>query len=403
MNEEIKKFLEEVLAKNGGVITANALEDIMKKYGSELTEELTQKWEAKFGAIENTLEAKNLDKGDKVFKNFAEFVLAVKEYDKVENTNKLKALETGVQGEYLIRPEWVNGIFGVAYESNPFLQMAQQFPLLGNSASITFIKDKNRTAGNIWGGVVGYWLEEGTAPTLSDMKLGRMNLRLHDYGLLIAATDNIMEDSPEGMANLINKGFGVAIDSMYEDVFLNGNGVGKPLGVLNSAAKIEAAKLTGQSAGTIVSQNLTTMVANLPKQSKKNAVWIYGSDPAIYSELVNCKVGTSDFPAFIPAGALSEAQPVDRILGRPAYESEHLSSALGTVNDIVLVDPTQYAVAYKRTLTPALESSAHLYFDKFQQAFRMKIRIDGQPMWDTYLTEANSKTKSPIVTLATRA
>lgn len=401
MNEEIKKFLEELLAKNGGVITANALEDILKKYGADLTAELIKKWEDKFGRIEQLYTQKDLDKPKGAFKNFADFVQAVKNYKTEENQNKLKALTTGTEGDFIIPVEYAAGILDFGDESNNFMSMCQKYPLSGNSFSLAYFKSKTRTSANFYGGVVSYWVEEGNAPTASGMQFGKINFRLHDLALLIAATNDMIEDAPMAVGGIINTAFQKRIAYDLENVFLNGNGVGQPLGVLNSGALVTQAKKTSQSSNTIVSENLIAMRNRLPNESKRNAVWIYSPDVA--TEIQNCKVGASDAPAFIPAGTLNNDNGLDRILGRPAYESEHMSVSLGTTKDLLLVDPTQYGVAYKGTFTPQVESSAHLYFDSNQTAFRLVYRIDGQPLWDTYITPAaGSITKSPIVVLATR-
>lgn len=402
MNEEILKKLEEILAKYDGALTSKAQEEMLKTFGATLTDELTKKWEDKFGRIEKLFTEKDLDKSKGTFKNFADYVLAVKNYQTPENQNKLKTLETGVQGDFLIPVEYAAGILDFASQSNPFMQMASKYPLKGNSFSLKYYKSKNRTSANFYGGVVSYWVEEGNAPTASDMQFGKIDFRLHDLAMLIAATNDMIEDAPEAVSGIINKAFGARLGYDLENVFLNGNGAGQPLGILNSGAKINQAKKTSQAAATIVSENLISMRNRLPNESKKNAVWIYASDAAV--AIQNCKIGESTFPAFIPAGALSANQTLDTVLGRPAYESEHLSSALGTSGDIILVDPTQYGVAYKGTFTPSVESSAHLYFDSNKTAFRLVFRIDGQPLWDTYITPAQgSVTKSPIVTLETRS
>jgi len=402
MNEEILKKLEEILAKYDGALTSKAQEEMLKTFGATLTDELTKKWEDKFGRIEKLFTEKDLDKPKGTFKNFADYVLAVKNYQTPENQNKLKTLETGVQGDFLIPVEYAAGILDFASQSNPFMQMASKYPLKGNSFSLKYYKSKNRTSANFYGGVVSYWVEEGNAPTASDMQFGKIDFRLHDLAMLIAATNDMIEDAPEAVSGIINKSFGARLGYDLENVFLNGNGAGQPLGILNSGAKINQAKKTSQAAATIVSENLISMRNRLPNESKKNAVWIYASDAAV--AIQNCKIGESTFPAFIPAGALSANQTLDTVLGRPAYESEHLSSALGTTGDIILVDPTQYGVAYKGTFTPSVESSAHLYFDSNKTAFRLVFRVDGQPLWDTYITPAQgSVTKSPIVTLETRS
>ncbi len=398
---KIKELLEQILAKNDGALTAKAQEEMLEVFGASLTDELTKKWEAKIGNIEEILTSKNLDKPKGAFKNFADYVQAVKNYTTVENQNKLKALTTDVQGDFLIPVEYAQGLLNFDQGSNSFMNMVTKFPLKGNSFVYKYFKNKNRTSANFYGGIVSYWVGEGTAPTASDMKFGEVNFRLHDLAMLIVATNDMIEDAPEAISGMVNTAFQSRLAYDLESVFFNGNGVGQPLGWLNSGAIVTQAKKTSQASATIVSENLIGMRNLLPTQSKGNAVWAYA--PTVATAVQSCKVGESDYPAFIPAGGMSSTQTFDTILGRPAFESEHLSAALGTTKDIVLFDPTQYAIAYKGTFTPQVESSAHLYFDTNQTAFRLVFRIDGQPLWDTYLTPANGSIyKSPFVTLATR-
>ena len=394
------KFLSDLLAKSGGVLTTDGITKLFETFGAEIQEQLTKKWEEKFGRIENILTSKELDKPKGAFKNFADYVKSVKQYQTEENINKLKTLRTDTEGDFLIPVEYARGLLSFDQGSNDFMSAVTKFPLRGNSYRYRFFKDKDRTSANYMGGVVSYWVGEGKAPTASDMKFGEINFRLHDLALLILATDDMIEDAPEAVSGMIEKAFRSRINYDLENIYFNGNGAGQPLGILNSGALVVQAKKTSQASDTIVSENLIAMKNRLAKGCLANAVWSYA--PTVATEVQNCKIGASDFPAFIPAGAMSANQTLDTILGRPAFESEHLSAALGDEKDIILHDPTQFALAYKN-LTSQVESSAHLYFDSFQTAFRLKIRIDGQPLWDTYITPAHgSITKSPFVTLAAR-
>jgi HK97 family phage major capsid protein len=105
-----------------------------------------------------------------------------------------------------------------------------------------------------------------------------------------------------------------------------------------------------------------------------------------------------DFPVFLPGNNVF-GRPTDTILGMPAFESEHCE-ALGTKGDIYLVDWSEYLTIQKGA---NFAESMHLYFDTDRTAFRITLRVDGQPWWETYVTLANSVTKSPYVTLETRS
>lgn len=399
MDAETKKFLEELLAKYDGALTAEGQEDMLAKFGANFADEMTKKWEEKIGALEAI--KGDVTKGANGFEGLGDFTMAVKNFTVDVNANRLKTLQTDTLGEYIIPPAYASEIMRTAFESNPFMSLATKIPLKGNSLSIPYLKDKNHTSGNLFGGVVLYWAEEGTSVTASDIKAGKINLRLHDLMGIIPVTNDMLEDAPQAIDVLVKNVFGDALGSVLEDAFINGNGVGKPLGVFQSSAKVSQAKKTSQTAATIVSENLTGMLSHLPKASKSRAIWIYGS--STYTEIINCKIGSSDFPAFMPAGAFRNAQSLDTILGRPAFESEHITAGLGSVGDILLVDPTQYVVATKGGFEGKFDSSLHLYFDTNRTAYRIVFRVDGQPTWDTYITPAQgTHYKSPIITLAER-
>jgi HK97 family phage major capsid protein len=78
------------------------------------------------------------------------------------------------------------------------------------------------------------------------------------------------------------------------------------------------------------------------------------------------------------------------------------NATLGTVGDIMLVDLSQYTIVDKGGVQMA--TSLHVAFDTDEMRFRITYRVDGKPMWHSALTPfKGSATKSPFVTLATRA
>ena len=87
------------------------------------------------------------------------------------------------------------------------------------------------------------------------------------------------------------------------------------------------------------------------------------------------------------------------LAGRPVFSLEQCP-ALGSLGDIILVDPTQYAVA---TRSVRFQSSIHVRFLYGESAFRLSVRVDGQPYWAAPITAKNVvSTQSPFVALAAR-
>jgi HK97 family phage major capsid protein len=124
--------------------------------------------------------------------------------------------------------------------------------------------------------------------------------------------------------------------------------------------------------------------------------YIWLASPNIHPQLISMSVG--QMPVYLPPGGMS-ASPYGTIYGRPLIETEY-NPALGTLGDLMLVSPSQYAMIQKGGIQSA--SSIHVQFVTDETAFRFVYRVDGQPAWNSALTPFNgsSDTVSPFVALA---
>jgi HK97 family phage major capsid protein len=85
------------------------------------------------------------------------------------------------------------------------------------------------------------------------------------------------------------------------------------------------------------------------------------------------------------------------LFGRPVIETEY-NPNLGTLGDILLASPSQYALIAKAGIQAA--SSIHVKFVEDETAFRFVYRVDGQPIWASAVTAFDgTNTVSPFVAL----
>lgn len=411
LKNEIITELNQLLKQYDGELTAEGQQKLFEKFGAELTEKLTKDWEDKFGKVEMTFaqgdtspQAMEKKYG---FKTFKDFLFAVRDWRSPESqkiwNSQAKTLLTSGAGEYLIPPEWQNEILNVAITNNLFFQRCRKLPLTGNSVKIPYVINFDHyTAGQLYGGVIAYWTSEEGTLTAVQPKFGQVELSLEKVTLLTPVSNEMLEDAPMAIPSFLRNAFGDVLAFKLEEAFINGNGAGEPLGIMNASSKTAGTKDTSQTAGTITTGNLARMKAMMFKGGKRNAIWIYGDDPKIYEQILNSQIGTSYTPAFVPAGGYGNNTDLDRILGSPAVESEHMQAS-GTEGDIIYVDPSQYLVAVKASDNPKFDSSMHLYFDTDRSAFRMTYRIDGACWWKSALTTKDNQSKSPIVTMQTRS
>ena len=75
------------------------------------------------------------------------------------------------------------------------------------------------------------WIDEGGALTFGDATFSQINLDAHKLHVAVKVTEELLYDNAFGLENYIIEQFGKALSNAEEDAFLNGDGVGKPLGI----------------------------------------------------------------------------------------------------------------------------------------------------------------------------
>ncbi len=304
----------------------------------------------------------------------------------------------GADGGFLVQQDFSTEILRKMHDVGQVINRVQRVPVSGNGLVIPYINETSRVAGSRWGAIRGYWVDEGTDITASRPKLGRISLLLKKVAALGYATDELLEDFG-AMSTIFTQGFAEELLWLVEDSVFNGTGSGMPAGILQSAATVRVAKKTGQTAATVIFENISKMWARCWARSRANAVWFINQDVEPQLDELSLSVGTGGGPVYMPAGGLADT-PFGRLKGRPVIPVEYCAT-LGTVGDIVLADLSQYMFIDKGGVQQA--SSMHVAFTTDEMAFRATYRVDGQSTWNSALTPVNgTNTLSPFVSLATR-
>jgi HK97 family phage major capsid protein len=304
----------------------------------------------------------------------------------------------GPDGGYAIPVEFAAGIEKQMWDTGQILSRVSSRPIAGNTMVYNVINETSRVDGSRRGGVVGYWVDEGTAPTASQVKLAKVELKLRKVAALGYMTDELNADAP-ALQGELTEGFSEELQFKAEDAIVEGLGHTHPLGFLKAPCLVTVDKETNQAAATIVTTNLSKMWARMPSRSKANAIWLINGEVEPQLDELTIPAGTAAVePRFVtygPTGALL-------IKGRPVVQVEYCS-AVGSVGDICLVDLSQYRVIRKDTGVQQ-DSSLHVRFLTDETTFRALYRIDGQPLPRAAITPfKGSATLSPFVTLAVRS
>jgi HK97 family phage major capsid protein len=289
-------------------------------------------------------------------------------------------------------------IFSAAYGSGDIMNKCRKITVGPgkNSVKLNMFDETSRAGTSRMGGIVGYWTAEAGEKTASKPKFRQLELVLKKCIGLCYLTDELMEDV-RALETYVTQGFSDELVFQVENAIVNGNGAGQPLGLMNSGAKITAAAVGGQGAGTIVHQNILDMWSRLHPMCRKNAVWLCSADaePELHNMFVASGVG-SNVAVYLPPGGVSGA-PYATLMGRPLIVSEHCQT-LGTEGDLILTDLNYYLLADKGGIKA--EASIHVRFVYDETCMRFVFRCDGAPMLNSAITPAHgSNTLSSIVTL----
>lgn len=398
--KDIQAIVEKAVA---GAVTQTA--EAVKSANAELVEKKLDAFKASLPDIKAGYHVEVVeDESDKAakenpFKTAGEFFFAVKnaamypsEQDKRLNPFKATGLNEAIpsQGGFLIPETVAAGLYERMYKIGQLLPLVQRDPVEGNNMTVNAVDETSRVNGSRHGGVTTYWLEEaGSIPT-SKPKLRQINLKLKKVGALVYATDEQLEDV-RFMSSWLQRVVPDELRFATEDAIYNGDGVGKPLGIMNGPALVS---VTRQDGSNVIYQDVINMWARR-WAGANDYVWLVNQDvmPELDTLIHN---GTGSIP---PRFVDYTAEGIMRMKGRPVVEVEY-AQTLGTAGDIVLFSPSAYQLIDKAS---GIQSAAsiHVAFTTAEQAFRFLYRVDGAPLWNSALTPfKGSNTQSPYVALS---
>ncbi|RMD51899.1 phage major capsid protein [Candidatus Parcubacteria bacterium] len=301
----------------------------------------------------------------------------------------------GSDGGFLVQSDFTAELMNGVMEDSRLASEAREVPLSGNSNELvlTLVDETSRATGSRFGGVQAYWRAEGDAVTATKPKLRRERLQAQSLDALFYATEELLEDA-SALGSLAETAFRQEIAWLLDDAILNGDGAGKPLGILNSGALIS---VTRNTSSDIKYEDIDAMVDRMWARGEDRAVWYVHKNAK--QKLRNAvKVGTNtDFLLYMPAGGISGNQ-FDSLYGRPVRSLEQAKD-VGNPGDVLFLDMSQYLLVRKGGIRGA--QSAHVRFIYSEMTFKWSVRVNGMPLWNSPVTDANgSTTRSPFIAIA---
>lgn len=316
-------------------------------------------------------------------------------YQRVVNAAIGLSTGTDETGGYLVESNHSEGVYETAIETGIFSSRCTRQPIGADSDSYNYqtAEDRDRSDALI-NGIAVYRRSEAEEMEST----GKAILDDHEVRLLgmygLAYVSNRMLRDAAAMSAYVKRNIIKQFSFKLDHEVYQGTGVGQCLGIKNSDLSITVEKEPGQTADSIIADNIVNMFARFHGDINK-AAWFINKNTLPSLPLVT----TTGFPLYT-SGSLPDA-PFGSILGCPIVPAEHCQT-LGNKGDIILGDFSEYLIIDKggTEITPSM----HVKFLTDEMAFRFIVRNNGQPVTDTPITPLKgADTLSPFIMLENRS
>jgi HK97 family phage major capsid protein len=244
---------------------------------------------------------------------------------------------------------------------------------------------------------MGEWLYEGKPPAKKqNAKFSSLKLSAKKLGIFCDATNELLDDA-SSFGSALERAMILSVAWYNDWTYLNGDGVGKPLGVLNCPSLVKVQKDAGQST-PITYSNLARMFARMHPACMQNAVWVVNTSaiPQLLMTFPNDGAGNGGTQPILK----EDGKGGYTMFTRPVLFTEKLP-AVGSMGDVLFADFSQYVIGLRKEGT--IERSSAVGWETDTTAYRLITRGDGFGKWPKAVTPKNGDSLSWAIALEARS
>ena len=271
------------------------------------------------------------------------------------------ALQIGTdsEGGYLIPDEFERTLLSGLEENNIFRTLANIIQTTSGDRKIPIVASHGSAA----------WVDEEGAYSESDDAFAQITLGAYKLGTMMKVSDELLNDSVFDLENYLSGEFARRIGNAEEDAFINGDGVGKPTGILAAKGGGEIG-VTTSSGTAFTADDLINLYHSLLTPYRKKAVWLMNDSTVQFIRKLKDSNGQYLWQPSLVAGT------PNTILGCPVMVSRYMPE-IGAGNKAVAFGDFSYfwiADQQGRSFMRLNE----LFAAHGQVGFRGSQRVDGK-------------------------
>lgn len=213
------------------------------------------------------------------------------------------------------------------------------------------------------------WIEEGGALIFEDASFDQIILDAHKLHVAIKVTDELLYDNAFNLESYILTQFSKALANAEENAFLNGDGVGKPLGIFAENGGGQVA-ITTNTQSSITADEIINLVHSLKRPYRKNAKFIMNDQTIALIRKLKDNNG-----AYLWQPSLQAGEP-DRLFGYPVYTSAYVPTVAAGKPVIAFGDFSYYNIGDRGVRS--FDQLRELFAGNGMVGFLAKERVDGK-------------------------
>lgn len=271
------------------------------------------------------------------------------------------ALQVGTdsEGGYLVPDEFEHTLIEALEEENVFRTLAKIINTSSGDRKIPVVATKGEAS----------WIDEEGLYQEDDDAFTQVSIGAYKLGTMIKVSEELLNDSAFDLESYISREFARRIGAREEESFFNGNGTGKPLGILAASGGAQVG-VTAGSQTAITADEVIDLFYSLKSPYRKKAVWVL-NDATI--KAIRKLKDKNDQYLWQPS--LVAGTP-DTILGRPVVTSAYMPVIAAGAKTIAFGDFSYYWIADRQGRS--FKRLNELYAANGQVGFLGSQRVDGK-------------------------
>ncbi len=294
---------------------------------------------------------KDKDEPSEERKSFVRYVRKGKEALFADEVKALRVADD-TAGGYLAPAEFSTEVLKRIVEISPVRQAAR----VGNTSSGSVVLPV-RT-----GRPTASWVGETEGRPETGSTYGQIEIPIHEAACYVDVSTRLLEDSAVNIESEVASDLAEEFGRLEGGVFLNGNGVKKPLGMLADPAIVTVASGNASTLGSAPADLLIDFLYSMPAFYRNSGTWMMnGATLATIRKLKDSSQG------YLWQPSLAEGSP-QTILGRPVIEAPDMPNVGAGALPILFGDFTRGYRIYDRV-------ALSLKRDEYTQATNGLVRF----------------------------